>query len=238
MRPACLLLQLQALALLRPDVQQGHPGVLHAQETLGIVRPHVGKLHEVLRGALGGGAAVDEHHLPVRRGDHGGQRRPADTPDALNEQGRRREQCPRRAGRDKCIALLGLEQVQTHRHGGVRLVLKGAGGIILHGDDLAGRGDLHALGQVRLAELRQAVPNDCLRAGQNNFNAQIFRCAKGTLHRGQGGVVAAHGVHNNFHKFLPFLVSASPAHPGLPKPAGTGRRSCSACPSPGNPGGA
>ncbi|CAN3961792.1 signal peptidase I, partial [Dysosmobacter welbionis] len=55
-----LMAQGVALLLLRTDVQKAHPGLFDAHDPLGVVAAQVRKLEQVLRRALGVGAAVAE----------------------------------------------------------------------------------------------------------------------------------------------------------------------------------
>ena len=204
------LLELHALAGLGADVQQAHPGVLDAQKPPGVVSAHKGELEQVLRGALGGGPAVNEDHIPPGIGHHRGQGRPADAPDAFDEQGGRRQQGSGGTGGDESLPPALLEQAQAHGHGGVWLVLKGPGGVVLHLNDLAGGGDLHPRGRGGVAQLGQAGPDLRRPAGEQNLHAQFPDRPQGSLHRGLGGVVAPHGIHDDSHRYAFFLVPSSP----------------------------
>lgn len=81
------LLQVRALAVLRADVQQAHPGALQPQDPSGIEAAQVRELQQILRRALGVGPAVDEYGPAAGGGNHRSHRRPADAPDALGNQG-------------------------------------------------------------------------------------------------------------------------------------------------------
>ena len=95
-----LLLQVRALAVLRADVQQAHPGLLHPHEPLGVKAAQIGELQQVLRGAVGVGAAVAENGMASGGGEYRPHGRPANAPDPLHQQGGPRQQRAGGAGGD------------------------------------------------------------------------------------------------------------------------------------------
>ena len=108
-----LPLQVGTLGGLGPDVQQTHPRLGAAQHVLGVVGAHEGELEQILRGALGRGAAVNEDGPPLAGGDHRGH----DALDTLDQQRGGREQSPRAAGGDEGVPPALLEHIEAHGEG-------------------------------------------------------------------------------------------------------------------------
>ena len=198
-----LLLQVRALAVLRADVQQAHPGALQSQHPAGIEAAQIRKLHQVLRGALGVGPAVDEHSLAAGGGDHRGHSRPADAPDALGDQGGPGQQGPGGPGGNQGIGLAVPQQGQAHAHGGVLLVPEHLGGVVAHLHRLRGVDDLHPPGDGVVAAVPQGPENGLGVAGQQHLHAPVLHAQQGALHDFQRGVVAAHGVNDDLHSSDP-----------------------------------
>ena len=157
-------------------------------------------MQQILRGAVSGGTAVDEDHLPFGVWQDGSQRRPPDAPDAPDHQGRPGEKSPGAAGGDQGVGLPVTDSLQPTGHGGVRFVPEGPGRVVLHFDDLAGRQDGNALRGLAVAELAQGTSDLCLIPGKDDFHAEILYRFQRAFHRGQGGVVAAHDVNNDCHR--------------------------------------
>ena len=230
-------LQTGALRGLHPDVQQTHPWLRAAQDVLGVVGAHIGKLQQILRGTLGVGPAVDKHCAAVACGHHGGQGGPADAPDALDHQGGPGQQGTGGPGGDKGVPLPAFQQVQAHGEGGVLLLPEGGGRVVAHLHHLAGVGDLHPGGQLLDAVVLQDLQDGLPPAHQNNANAIFPVGLYGTHHRGLGGVVSAHGIYNDLHIHPVLSLSPGPARPASPGHAWISRRSYSASPSPDSPAG-
>ena len=194
-----LPLEVGALALLRADVEKPHPGLGPPQDMLSVVGAHKGKLQQIFRGALGGGAAVDEDRAPVGTGNDGRHSRPANPTDALGDQGSPGEQSPRGPGGDKGVPLPIFHQIKPHSEGGILLLLKGGSGIVLHVHHLRGVDDL----QPRRGLVHAHIPEDgkdlIPPAHQDYLQPQLPDSLHGPLHIGAGSVVAAHGVYDDFH---------------------------------------
>ena len=188
-----------SLLVLRPDVQQGHPGLLHPQHPLGVEVPEISKLQQVLRRTLGVGAAVAEHHLPALAGDPGCHGGPPDAPDTLHKKRRPGEQGPRGPGGDEGFPLPGLQQLKPHCQGGVLLLLEREGRVVGHGDDLRRVADLHPLWQRLLPTLLQAAEDVLAAAHQQNVHAEVPVGLQRALHVAKRRVVAAHGVYDDPH---------------------------------------
>ena len=157
---------------------------------LGVIGAHVGELEQVLRGALGGGPAVNEDHVPPGVGHHRGQGRPADAPDAFDEQGGRRQQGSGGTGGDEGVSLPVFQHGQAHGQGGILFALEGSGGIVAHFHHFRSVHDLHALRQGA----GQAGPDGLLTAHQHDVRAALGMGLQSALHDGLGSVIAAHGI--------------------------------------------
>lgn len=167
------LLELHALAWLGADVQQAHPGVLDAQKPPGVVSAHKGELEQVLRGALGGGPAVNEDHVPPGIGHHRGQGRPADAPDAFDEQGGRRQQGSGGTGGDESLPRPSLSRRRPTVMEASGLSLKARAGLSsISMTWLAGAISTPGGGAVWPSLARQA-PISARPAGEQNLHAQL-----------------------------------------------------------------
>ena len=204
-----LPLQVHALGLLHADVQQAHLGLGPPQYPLGVVRAHKRELQEILRRALGGGAAVDEYRAPRPGRHHRGQGRPADPADPLNQQGGCRQDGPGAACGNKRVGGPVLQQVEAHGQGGVLLFLEGGGRIVAHLHHLGGMGDLHAGGQIVHAVFLEYLQDFLPTADQDDLYPQFPHGAQRTPHVGDGRVVPAHGVYDDLHATSLFRLSWS-----------------------------
>ena len=195
------MLQSAALGALGAYVEQAHSGQVAAHDLFGVKAAHEGKLQEVLRRALHIGAAVDEHDPMLPGGQYGGQRRPANAPDALDRQGRAGEQRAGAAGGNHRVALALFQQIQGHGHGRVLFPPGGGAGVVLHGDDLSG---VHNI-DLRAALVFQAGAHILRAAHQRDLHAQALLCHNRALNDFCGGVVAAHCVNDDPQLEIPPL---------------------------------
>ena len=196
-------MQVRALAVLRADVQQAHPGALQSQDPSGIEAAQVRELQQILRRTLGVGPAVDEHGPAAGGGNHRGHRRPADAPDALGNQGGPSQQRAGGPGGNQGVGLTVPQQGQAHAHGRVLLVAKHLGGIVAHVHGLRGVDDLHSMGDGIMAAVPQGPENGLRVAGEQHLHAPVLHAQQGALYDFQRGVVAAHGVNDDLHSSEP-----------------------------------
>ena len=189
------MLELRALVVLGAVAEQTDTGRRDAEHGAGVVAAHIGKLQQVLRRAVGVRAAVDEHDARIAVGQHGSQRRAADTVDALDNERRAREQCAGAAGGDDRIALAVTQQVERDRHGSILLAAGRRAGVIVHGDDLARVNDL----ELGLLVAQTGLDGGAL-ADEHDLRAQLLLCVHRTLHDLVRGKVAAHCVHKYSHR--------------------------------------
>ena len=201
-----LPLQVGALGGLRADVQQAHLGLGALEHPLGVVGAHKGKLEQVLRGTLGGGAAVDEHRPAGAGGHHGSQGGPADAPHPLDHQGGGGEQGAGAAGGHKGVAVPVFQHIKAHGKGGVLLLPEGGGGVVAHLHHLAGVGNLQAGGQLVDAVVLQDLEDVLPAAHQDNLHPQLTNRGQRAPHIGGRRVVAAHGVYDDLHMVLLFFL--------------------------------
>ena len=160
-----------ALGLLGADVEKAHSGVLNTQNALGVEAAKIGELQQVLRGALGVGAAVAQNGPAAEHRDHRAHGGPAQAPDPLDHQSRAGKQRAGGAGGDESVALALLEKVQAHREGGILLHLEGGGGVVADLHHFAGVPDLHALGESGLSAGLHALEDVRGAAHQQNVHA-------------------------------------------------------------------
>ena len=166
---------------------------------LGIVGTHKGKLQQVFHAALCVGAAVHQHRAAIARGDHRGQRRAADAPDALNQQCGGGQDRTGGAGTDKGVPFPVLELIEPHGQGGVLLLPERVGRVVTDLHHLAGVGDLHTVRQLVDAVVMQHGQNLLTAPHQRDVHAVLLVGLDRAQHRGFGGVVAAHGVYDDSH---------------------------------------
>ena len=182
-------------------VGQGHPGLFNAHDVLHIGRAHHAELQQHLRAAVHVGAAVDEHEKAVHPRHDGREGHPLYAPHPLDDGGGAHHQGPAVAGAGKGVALALGQGPQAHGHRAVALLPDDAGGLVLHGQQLAAGEDFHLrqlLGEVQLlgAGLQAGlVPR------QDNVYPQAFPGLGAAQQDLLGGVVPAKGVYNDFHSF-------------------------------------
>ena len=189
------MLELRALVILGAVAEQADARRGDAEHGAGIVAAHIGKLQQVLRRAVGVGAAVDEHDARVAVRQHGGQRRAADTVDALDDERSAGEQRAGAAGRDDRVALAVAQHIERDRHGSVLLAAGGCAGVVVHGDDFARVDDLE-LGLL----IAQAGLNGGALADEHDLRAQLLLRVHRALDDLVRGEVTAHCVHKNSHR--------------------------------------
>ena len=238
-----------ALGRLGTDVQQAHPGLLHPHEPLGVKIAQIRKLQQIFRRTVGVGAAVAEQSAARSGGEYRPHGRPANTPDALDQQGGPRQQRAGGTGGDEGVSLPVFQHGQAHGQGGILFALEGSGGIVAHFHHFRSVHDLHALRQGA----GQAGPDGLLTAHQHDVRAALGMGLQSALYHRLRGVVAAHSVQNDLHwQVSPFRGTAAVqfpgrrvyssvlravrlkyppfSPPGWPAPAGRSRRFYFSCP--------
>ena len=109
----------------------------------------------------------------------------------------------RAAGGDERVALAVFQHVETHHNGGIFLGADGPGGFITH---------LNGLGAVvqgdtvqRNVVLGSGLADQCLIAHADDLHAVLLDRSGRALQHRQRGVVAAHHIHNDLHRYS-FLI--------------------------------
>lgn len=189
------MLKLGALMLLGAVAQQADARRSDTKHGAGIIAAHIGKLQQILRRAVGVGAAVDEHDARVSVRQNGSQRRAADAVNALDDERGAGEQCAGAAGGDDRVALAVTQHVERDRHGSVLLAAGGRAGVVVHGDDFAGVDDLE-LGLF----VAQAGLNGGALADEHDLRTQLLLRVHRALDDLVRGEITAHCVHKNSHR--------------------------------------
>ena len=109
----------------------------------------------------------------------------------------------RAASGDERVALAVFQHVETHHNGGIFLGADGPGGFITH---------LNGLGAVvqgdavqRNVVLGSGLADQCLIAHADDLHAVLLDRGGRALQHRQRGVVAAHHIHNDLHRYS-FLI--------------------------------
>ena len=196
--------QVGPLLVLGADVQQADSRVRHAQDLLGVDRPHDAVLVEVLGLGVHVGADVDDHDRPLVRGEDRGDARPADAgKEHLGVEQGRGHHGAGVAGRDDRLDLAGGHQPPASGDRVVPLLPQGLDRLLLHADDLAGVDDRQAvargvggLGQLGLDPLAVADQHD----GQLGLVAHRL---DGSRDDRAGSEIAPHRVQGYPHHITP-----------------------------------
>ena len=200
----------RALALLRTVVGQRHAGGGAALYLVHIAAAHDGEGSQHLGAALHIRAAVQQQVGLILGRHHGGQRRALDAPQGADDKARTHMERAGAAGRDECVAPALLQQVQAHDDGGVLLGADGPGRLVAHLDDLGAVDQLDAV--QRDVVVRSSLADKGLVAHADELNAILLNSCGCALQHSQRGVVAAHHIHDDLHRFcLPSWGITSPS---------------------------
>ena len=193
-----LFTQRVALGVLSAVVDQAHARVFDAVDLFRVQRAEEGELQQHLSRALGICARVTQHDLPALAGHDGCERTAADALDSAAVQRCAGEQRARVARGHERIALTRFEQLERHRHRGVRLMAQHSRGVVVHVHQIGRRHDGHARGVLHALILKDR--RDLVRvADEQHFLAVFLRRERAAPGSGLRRVVAAHCVHNDLH---------------------------------------
>ena len=185
--------------LLRPHVGQGHPGVLNAHDVLHIGRAHQAELQQHLRAAVHVGAPVDEHEKAVGARHYRGKGHPLDAPHPLDDGGGPHHQGAAVPGAGKGVAPALGQGPQSHRHRAVCFLPDDAGGLVLHGQQLAAGKNFHPSQLRGNPQLLGAGLQTGLVPGEKDVHSQLLPGLNTAQQNLLGGVVPAKGVYDDFH---------------------------------------
>ena len=189
----------RALALLRAVVGQRHAGGGAALHLVHIAAAHDGEGSQHLGAALHIRAAVQQQVGLILGRHHGGQRRALDAPQGADDKACAHMERAGAAGRDECVAPALLQQVQAHDDGGVLLGADGPGRLVAHLDDLSAVDQLDAV--QRDVVVRSSLADKGLIAHADELDAILLDSCGCALQHSQRGVVAAHHIHDDLHRF-------------------------------------
>ena len=136
---------LGALDVFLTDVEQPDARVRKPVQIARQHGAHRGELDQVVCRAVGIGAEIEHHRVPMHRGNRRDDRRPIDALDHPEHEARGREQCARVAGADAGCGGARFHQVDRDAHRGVLLASQRVLRTLVHADDFAGLDESAAL---------------------------------------------------------------------------------------------
>ena len=196
------------LALLGTVVGQRHAGGGAALHLVHIAAAHDGESGQHLGAALDIRAAVQQQIRLIFGRHHGGQRRALDAPQGADDEACAHMERAGAAGRDEGVAFALFEHIQAHDDGGILLRADGPGRLVAHLDGLSA---VHQLDAVqRDVVVGGGLADKGLVAHADELDAVFLHGSSRAFQHGQGGVVAAHHIYDDLHRFHPFCQQPSP----------------------------
>ena len=196
------------LALLCAVVGQRHAGGGTALHLVHIAAAHDSESGQHLGAALDIRAAVQQQIRLILGRHHGGQRRALDAPQGADDEACAHMERAGAAGGDEGVAFALFEHIQAHDDGGILLRADGPGGLVAHLNDLSA---VHQLDAVqRDVVVGGGLADKGLVAHADELDAVFLHGSSRAFQHGQGGVVAAHHIYDDLHRFHPFCQQPSP----------------------------
>ena len=186
---------LGTLDVLFADIEQPDARVREPVQIARQHRAHRRELDQVVGRAVGIGAEIEHHRVPVHRGDGRHDRRAVHPIDHPEHEAGGRKQRAGVAGAHARGSVSRFHEVDRDPHGGVLLATDRVLRTLVHAHDLAGLHEPAALRHASRGKERAdgvgASDEDQLERG---FTSQDV---EGCGHGHGGAVVTAHGVHGN-----------------------------------------